>query len=427
MGIPVLDVATVAVGVMVFTHQFIPPIRRTAEYATNRLMPNQVPTIADAIELRKRDIISKEMYEEYLLIQGWDLPQSRNFWKAAEVQLSADAILQLYWREEINNKEYKEKMSELGYTEDNAELFDKSRQFYPNPNDLVLWQAKEVFEPDAVKKYGLDNEFELINKEAFYKAGMNDEQIRNYWRAHWQHPSLSMIYELLHRGELDEEDVYEYFRLVEIPPYWREKLIKISHPPYTRVDTRRMYEAGVLSREEVKRNYLDLGYDEEKAENMTVFTIGYSAKADRDLTRTQIEKAFEYGIIKDKEAVTMFKDIGYAENESIFILGLKTYKMAQDEIDDKIATIKTRFRRGLITQEQALTDLDKMEISATYRDKIIAEILREKTAEFALPSKTDLVGWYQNEMIDKEKFVAYMERLGFQEAEIALYLESYKP
>lgn len=424
MGIPVVDMATVGMGIIQFVYAFIPPARREIESQFNRIYPNQVPTVADAIDLRRKGYISEAAYAEYLRRQGWNPTLSDQFWKASHTLMSSEGLVILKMREEITAEQYFKEMKKLGYDSREATLFKKTYEFYPSPTDLVSWQAKEVFEPDAIEKYGLDNEYDLIQKEAFYKAGMSDEQIKNYWRAHWQHPPLSTVFDLLHRKLLDEEDVYEYYRLVEIPPYWRGMLTKLSYPPYTRVDTRRMYQMGVLSREEVFTNYQHLGYDDEKAENMTDFTVAFSVKKDKDLTRSQIEKAFEYGIITDLIAIELLKGLGYDEEESLFILGIKMYAMAQDELDDIVSTIKTRFRRGLITQSEALADLDKLEISATFRDKIVSEILRVKSSEFKLPSKTDLIAFKKQEIITKDEFINYMDRLGYQPTEIDLYVRS---
>ncbi len=413
-------------GVALIAQTFIPPLRRESDYFFNRILPNAVPTPLDSVELLKRGLIDEGVFYAYLQQQGYNKKNADFFRKASETQLSPDAILVLYWRGEITKEEYNAQMKVLGYTEEKADSYDLSRKFYPSPTDLVIWQAKEVFEEDAVIKYGLDNEFDLIDKEAFYKAGMSDEQIKNYWRAHWQHPSLTMIYEMLHRGLLTQEDVYEYYRLVEIPPYWRQKLTDISYPPYTRVDTRRMYEMGVLSREQVKRNYLDLGYNEEKAENMTEFTVAYSRQKDKDLTRTQIEKAYEYGIIDEVATIELLMKLGYDEEESQFIIGLKAYAIMESELDQKVSTVKTRFRRGLITEAEAIAALDIMEISPVFRDKTIAEILRVKQTEFQLPSKADIANFFMAELITEDEFIDYMGRLGFQETEINLYLESFK-
>jgi len=98
----------------------------------------------------------------------------------------------------------------------------------------------------------------------------------------------------------------------------------------------------------------------------------------------------------------------------------------EDELDDKVSTIKTQFRRGLISEAEALAGLDKLEISPVFRDKTIAEILRVKQTEFQLPSKADVANWFIAGIIKEDQFISYMDRLGFQESEILLYLESFK-
>lgn len=426
MPIPIAAIGGALIGVAFFLQSFVPPLQRETTYALNRIFPNLSPGIADAIDLRTKGIIGENVFLEYFLRQGYTPTIANRFWESSRAKIGAEAVLVLYWRGKVTEGVFLERMSYFGFSKDEAEVFNESRKFYPSPTDLVNWQAKEVFEPDAIKKYGLDNEYELIDKEAFYKAGMDDEQIRNYWRAHWQHPSLNMIYSLLHRGLITQDDVYEYYRLVEIPPYWRDKLTTMSYPPYTRVDTRRMYEMGVLTEEQVLRNYLDLGYDDEKAANMTQFTVAYSTQKDKDLTKSQIEKAYEYGILTESKTIELLQNLGYNEEEALFVLGLKAYAIMQDELDDKVSTIKTRFRRGLITQEQALSELDRLEISPVFRDKTIAEILRVKQTEFQLPTKADIGKFFVSKLIDEDQYKDYMGRLGFQEAEIELYLKSFK-
>jgi len=122
----------------------------------------------------------------------------------------------------------------------------------------------------------------------------------------------------------------------------------------------------------------------------------------------------------------MLNDLGYDEFEAGLILTLKLYALEQDELDDKVSTIKTMFRRGLIEQSEAIAELDKLEISAVYRDKVVAGILRTKQKEFQLPSKADLISFFTNEIIKEDEFVDYMQRLGFRTTEITFYTESLK-
>jgi len=137
-------------------------------------------------------------------------------------------------------------------------------------------------------------------------------------------------------------------------PYWRDKLIQIAYTPYTRVDVRRMYQVGVLSKDDVYRAYRDLGYDEEKARNMTEFTVKYVEEEPRKLTRTMIEKAYITGEIDRETALALLQEIGYDKENADLILRLKEMDEEEKEIEDKIDTIVANFRNGTITQDEAI-------------------------------------------------------------------------
>ena len=83
------------------------------------------------------------------------------------------------------------------------------------------------------------------------KAGLPEEQARNYWAAHWELPSAQMGYAMFQRRIIDHETLVMLLKSLDIMPFWRDKLIEMSYNPLTRVDVRRMYGLGVLSEEEV--------------------------------------------------------------------------------------------------------------------------------------------------------------------------------
>jgi hypothetical protein len=281
----------------------------------------------------------------------------------------------------------------------------------------VTWQAREVFEPDSIEKYGLDEELERVQRDAFYRAGMDDEQIRNYWRAHWDHPSWTQILEMLYRDVLanpsdretveagsgawysirqqNEREVWEWFRLVEVPPYWRERFIRSAYLPYTRVDIRRMWELGVASDSDVIRAYLDQGYDIDHARNLLTYTklerslpyirdryrkgwinsdqvrqelaaIGLSPEKveqvfqrlvqapdqqermapERDLTKSEIIRGVKRGIIDRTTAVDMLMRMGYDRDETEFILAISLEAGSSPETPGELDQLVRLYQRA---------------------------------------------------------------------------------
>lgn len=151
-------------------------------------------------------------------------------------------------------------LKEQGWDESRIDALKFITEFLPSPRDLVEWEAKEVFEPAMVEKYGLADEFETLDLSLFAKVGVTEEQARNFWIAHWEHASWIQVVEMVRRGKLTEKDVWDWFRLVEIPPYWRQKLIDISWEVPTRVDVRRFWDMRTIDEARLREVYTAIGY-----------------------------------------------------------------------------------------------------------------------------------------------------------------------
>lgn len=306
-------------------------------------------------------------------------------------------LIPLMYRFPENKDLYVAILKRNGYDDDQIKIFMDSYLFYPSAQDLVTWQAREVFEVDAIEKYGLMAEFENLDLSGFSKAGINEEQAGNYWKAHWQHPAWRAIIEMAHRGLLTgkgdlpappatreewlerdaaaQKEVYEWFRLVEVPPYWRDKMFSTIFKPLTRVDVRRMWDLRVIDRQTVYNTYRQLGYNDEAAEQMTLFTIVYELANDlkaryskgwlgieevrtliagtgmpserveewvqmvvsagkgerlakeKDLTKAEIVKGVKKEVITIEEGKDLLLDLGYDEWEAAFILAIEIEAM----------------------------------------------------------------------------------------------------
>ena len=152
----------------------------------------------------------------------------------------------------MTEEEVNEYLSWLGYEDEDIEHWKLMSWFLPGPMDLVNWQAKEVFEPDMIARYGLADGFGKLRHEDFRKVGVTEEHELNYWMAHWQHASWQQVVEMLHRGQLTEAQVWDWFALVEIPPFWRDKLIATSWGIPNRIEIRMMARYLDMSKSEIE-------------------------------------------------------------------------------------------------------------------------------------------------------------------------------
>ena len=366
-----------------------------------------------------------------------------------------------------------------GISPERQELLKDITLFYPNPQDLIRWQAREVFEPAMIERYGLDDEFGGIEKEPFYKAGMTDEQILNYWRAHWEHASWNQVVEMLHRGLMTEDDLRDWFRLVEIPPFWRDKLIASSWNIPTRVDVRRFWDMRTIDEARLREIYTALGYHGADLNDYVLWTkiytdfpnllarykngwitldrvkdeliaMGMSAEradtmieekikkeapervaTERDLTKTDIINGVKKNVITRLEAAELLVDMGYSNDEAIYLLDVNIPT-------DNVTSVKTAreltksdvlagLKAGVITELDALNKLMELRYSAVDAEfllkiyKAAAKPPAELTQREA--SKADIVTAVKKGLITQEAGFMMLIDIGFAD-EAALFILS---
>lgn len=348
-------------------------------------------------------------------------------WQALPVRLAEPNILiRLKYRGLITEDFYLKQLRKQGISEEVQKLYEDEFLFYPGPHDLVTWQAREVYEPAMVAKYGLEEELENVTKEPFYKSGMNDEQIRNFWIAHWQHPPWTVIRNMLFRTDLTEADVWDWFKTIEIPPFWRDKYIEIAYNPVGRVDLRRLYKEEVYNREQVKAGYIALGNSPEIAEHLTTWTEKAYAPDSKEITKGEILKNYRVGEIPKDKASGMLKALDYEEAEVSFLLAYEDYKLNLKVKEDEAELLLVEIVNGTITYEAFETSIKGIGFTIKATNKYLDKATKSLRAQIKMPSKEDLTKWYSKDIISEAEFISMMSGLKYRSEDIARYLEELK-
>lgn len=384
-----------------------------------------------------------------------------------------------------------EDLKEQGWTEPRIEVLKLVTQFYPSAQDLVTWLAREVFEPDQREKYGLDDEAQFIDPEIFAKAGVSMEQALNYWRAHWEHTSLMQMMELLHRGLLTGsrevppepatpeewakrdrqgiEEMYNWYRLVEITPYWRNLITEALWNVPTRVDVRRWWDMRVITEQELYSIYHRQGYHGKDLENYVNWTKVYTdfpywlsrwqkgwvteqevrdwlrslkipedrieifiqdkikpetparVEAELTLTKSEIYKGVKQGKITREEGVGLLIDIGNNRAEAEYLLDIN---IPPEEVDAVVeerklskADIKAALASELITEVEARSKLAELNYSSANIDLLIrifqAAIKPPEEEKLKQASKADIVEGVKKGVISPEEGYGMLTDIGF--------------
>ena len=326
-----------------------------------------------------------------------------------------------YLRGEMTIEKVYERLREMGFTDTRIKEMMTLWNVIPPIPDLIRFAVREAFTPEIAEKFGQYEDFPQPVAEWGAKQGLSEEWSKKYWAAHWELPSIQMGYDLLHRGLIKREELELLLRALDIMPFWREKLVQLSYNPFTRVDVRRMHKTGILSEDEVYQSYLNIGYNDEKALKMTQFTLALNAGDDKNLTLSQVTKAYKKSIITHDEAKDMILKLKYNDDQAEFFIAQIDFDEQLDLQDDYLAAAQKRYVNNLWDENATRLALTKLNLTGTRIDALITKWKPARELDFKVPSKTDLDKFLKNKIITEDAYKMEMYRLGYS----ALYTDWY--
>lgn len=420
------------IGALLYTvHRLLSagPVQEGFEAATWNLSPSLRTPQNVCVQLRLWGVYDEETYISKMRFLGYDDTKAGEILTAGQMWLDSRSVIVAGWREGIGEEAIVNDLVGHGWNRDEAGRLLVASRYHPSPSELIHWQAREVFEPGMVTKYGLDDEFGNLDLSTFYKVGMDDEQILNHWRAHWEHASWTQVQQMLFRRLITESDVWEWFKVVEIPPFWRQLMIDSAYHPLTRVDVRRMHRVGTLSDSDLVWAYMDVGFSKKNAELMADFTILYNAGPEDvetlNLTRAQIESAYRIGFIAADEASEYLESMEYSDEEITFIIALIDHTKSIEVSSNWISILRAQVKSGLITPQQAADKLASLGFSSGAVESYTQLFTAYAAEPDKLPSKTDVKAWFVGDIISPSEVGTYLSNLGYCDRDIEHYREQW--
>ncbi|GAG83650.1 unnamed protein product, partial [marine sediment metagenome] len=204
---------------------------------------------------------------------------------------SSSDLIAYELRQENKLADLQSKLKQIGIHPDWFDVYSTLADRIPPVADIITMAVREAFTPSVAARFGQYEDFPRDFAKYAGQQGLSEDWAKRYWAAHWGLPSPQQGFEMLHRGVITEDDLSLLMKAQDIMPFWRDKMSAIAYRNLTRVDVRRMFEYGVLTREGVFKNYRDQGYNDENAENMTAFTVAYVTKQQTHTAQDDIVKA----------------------------------------------------------------------------------------------------------------------------------------
>ena len=364
------------------------------QYAIQRdAMPARFdPKTALAIKFRRPD--KTRLVDGDIADLGWTDERRDLLMDVARSRLKEELLVTLRLRGIITKEVYDTRMYALGYDVPEAEDLYKSLLAYPGIGDIVRFAVRDAYTPEIAEKFGQYQDIppQFITEAA--KVGIPEEIARQYWAAHWDLPSPMQGFDMLHRGIITQDELKLLLRALDVMPFWRDKLINLAYAPFTRVDVRRMHKAGILTLAQVKQSYKDIGYNDEKAQALTDFTValnaGTATDAEKELSKAEILSAYKNRLISEQDATDALGLLGYDDAAIFLLIGMSQGSTALAARDLTLTQVQSLYQKGLRTKAECNTFLiafgyDATEITALY------DLWDWETPNLdRLPTRTDL-------------------------------------
>jgi hypothetical protein len=346
--------------------------------------------------------------------------------------LGADDIVVAFYRGLIPLASVREYLKSTGIKDSEVDLYMGLVRPMPGANDLVRFGVREAYSDQVSAQFGYDADYPAEFERDMGKLGFDSTWSRRFWRAHWDLPSATMGYEMLHRGIIDSSTLELLLRVLDYPQYWREKLIRLSYNPLTRVDTRRVFKLGLINRDQVKRNYLDLGYDEQKAEWLTQFAESLEEDdgsnrlaKHKEISTSIILSAYSKGILSQSEATTRLQALLYKDEDIALMLALEDAKNVIDHTPDyekeyrnDVKNIVERaYSKRILDRPTALLILSNAGISAQEADYALTVDDLLKGEQYQERMINRIQKFYTERVIDRTEVVNQLGRLNIAGAQ----------
>lgn len=274
------------------------------------------------LELFIRDEIEQESFFKQFKQIGFNDGQILDLLRASTVQLPEPFVRAGFLRGELNDEQWREKMRQLGYRQGDLDLIQKLNENVPPIQDAILFAVREAYDETLASELQLDSNYDTIKdkfEQNLKSNGIAPEYAKYYWRSHWRLPAPTQFYDMFHRGLITEDEMLNALRVSDYSPQWQQKLVDINYSPLTRVDIRRIHKLLNKDREWLIEQYKIGGYNQLNAETMADFTIQYNQSSEtggaKEFTMSQVINLFTTGLLSEDEAKQDLTDIGYAPFE----------------------------------------------------------------------------------------------------------------
>lgn len=404
----------------------VEPASAILKYHFNRLLRPYLFSPELLIELWKRDIITSSQLTSFLEMNGVSSSGITALKGMATPLYDDNVLTQLFFKKEVGQTFVHQQLVKRGLNAQQREHWFKVRELIPSSGELISIAVREGFNDDIARQFGYDDDYPSVAAEYAEKTGLDQKFFKAQWRAHWALPGLVQVREMYHRNIIDENTLQTYLRAADIPSFWRGAITSWMSRVVTRVDARRMYSLGIWNEKRIFQHYQELGYSDNDAEDMTLWTSVEYMSETRELTKTDILSMYKDGILNESEATTFLLSLDYKPQGIMLLLTHQLLKRNEQYERTVIRNIQRLYVSGLYSRTDVFQKMGKLD---TPTDVVIQSLEvwdLEKELAVRIPSITQLRDMVLMDVITLNQFIEQMKNKKYDEMYIYWYIDLWE-
>jgi hypothetical protein len=319
-------------------------------------------------------------------------------------------------------------LSRIGVHPDYIDVYKQLAYPVPPIGDMITMAVREAFSPGIAARFGQYDDYPTDLTRFASMNGISEEWAKRYWAAHWSLPSPQQGFEMFHRGIITYDDLSLLMRALDIMPFWRDKLIQAAYKPLTRIDVRRMFQLGVLSEGEVEKAYRDVGYDNQNASRLRDYVVRDTQRSQSGMSVSKVVTAYKNGYTTRSDANNTLIMLGISSHTASNILESADKQLQWQRVKDGIAAIGHQYTTGLKTEQET-----RQALSAYSLDQIKVTNLLDKWEKDGakmhdeLWTKADTIGLYKKGIITQARASQELSALGYNTERANALITAAKP
>lgn len=426
---------------------FMAPVMRLINYAMDKSIRSARfdPGLVAALYFRNPELAT--VFRQDLAELGWSDSRQAAYIEAFMPLLAVADVDEMLHRKILTEQQAKDEIKKQGFNDMQAAHLLQIGDHIPGISDLVHMADRFAWDDDIARRFQYDTLYPDVVQDWVEKLGFPREWFIKYWRSHWELPSVQTIFEMFHRlrqGRVSTtftaDDLQAYLKTTPIPPYFHPRLTEISYNPYTRVDVRRMYKAGIIDETEVYDTYRDLGYDDTHAKNLADFTKKWAIGEDSslvdkttDLTESLLGDMFSRNIITEAVFRSELAKLKYPPQYIDWLVKYTNTKRKVSTTPDEYSSYQSKMKNVVLaaytSRQISGGDAAQALKGAGFQDQSITWLLQAGDYDYLQGERNNTLGLihdsYVSKIMDRSATISALGRVNVSGGEQSQLLSEW--